>query len=383
MNIALAAGEVSGDRLGAALSRALRQHQPQLQTIGITGPAMQAAGVTSLATIDQLNVMGLTEVLAHLPRLIRFRRAVRQQLIDAGTPVFVGIDAPDFNLGLARQLRRTGIKTAQWVAPSVWAWRRYRIRKIVRSVDLLMTLFPFEPQHFDGTGLDVRYVGHPLADELPLQPDRGRARRQLGLDVDRPIVALLPGSRSAEIQRHARLVIETAQRLQKADSRLQTLLLLAQTQDIDRFKQAAGMAPSEAGILSVCGETRCGLTAADVAVAASGTVTLETLLCKTPMTVFYKLTPGSYWLARRLVRTRWVALPNVLANDDLVPERLQADATAECLTQDALRWLAQPAETQHFQQQALQIHRQLACSAAERAANVLLEKFQPNRSSLT
>lgn len=383
MNIALAAGEVSGDRLGAALSRALRQRQPELQAIGITGPAMRAAGVTSLATIDQLNVMGLTEVLAHLPRLIRFRRTVRQQLIDSGVPVFVGIDAPDFNLGLARQLRRAGIKTVQWVAPSVWAWRRYRIRKIVRSVDLLMTLFPFEPQHFADTNLDVRYIGHPLADELPLQPDRDQARVQLGLDARRPIVALLPGSRDAEIERHAQLVVETAQRLQKADSSLQTILLLAQKQHVDRFRQAAGVDPSELGLLSFCDQTRTGLTAADVAVAASGTVTLETLLCKTPMTVFYKLAPGSYWLAQRLVRTPWVALPNVLANDSLVPERLQAEATAECLTQDALRWLEQPAETQAFQQQAVKIHRQLARSAAERAADVLLEKFAPNRSHST
>ena len=381
VNIALAAGEASGDQLGAALAQALRQHQPDIRLAGITGPAMQAADVRSLATIDQLNVMGLTEVLAHLPRLIRFRRTIRQKMINSGAPVFVGIDAPDFNLGLARQLRRRGIKTAQWVAPSVWAWRRYRIKKIVRSVDLLMTLFPFEPQHFADTDLDVRYIGHPLADALPLQPDREQARSKLGLDANQPVVALLPGSRDGEIQRHARLIIETAQRLRRTDPTLQTILLLAEKQHAGRFRQAAGVDPAEVGLSSFYGQTRDGLSAADVAVAASGTVTLEALLCKTPMTVFYRLAPGSYWLAQRLVKTRWIALPNVLADDALVPERIQADATAEQLANDAMRWLDSSDQSERFQQCALHIHQRLACSAAERAATALLEKFNPGRST--
>ena len=375
MSIALAAGEASGDQLGAALAQALWQRQTSLEIMGVTGPAMQAAAVSSVASIDQLSVMGLTEVLGHLPRLVRFRRGLRRHMLNSNVSFFVGIDAPDFNLGLARQLRRRGLATAQLVAPSVWAWRRYRIKKIVRSVDLLMTLFPFEPQHFAGSGLDVRFVGHPLADELPMMPDQTKARATLNLNADAAIVALLPGSRSAEIQRHAELVVETAQRLQKADASLTTILLLAQPQHIEQFKAAAGVDPVDVGLWCFSGQTRAGLTAADVAVAASGTVTLEALLCKTPMSVFYRLSPSSYWLAQRLVQTRWVALPNVLANDDLVPERLQDQAGAEILAADALAWLEQQDRVQSFIEQATRIHNTLACSAAAQAADILLEKF--------
>ncbi|MEM7053097.1 MAG: lipid-A-disaccharide synthase [Pseudomonadota bacterium] len=375
MTIALAAGEASGDQLGAALAKALNQRCPDIQLTGVTGLAMQTAGVQSLASIEQLSVMGLTEVLRHLPHLVQFRRSLRRQLLESDSALFVGIDAPDFNLGLARQLRRRGMPTAQFVAPSVWAWRRYRISKIARSVDLLMTLFPFEAQHFVDSGLNVRYVGHPLADELPMEPDKAGARRQLALSAGQPLIALLPGSRSAEIKRHAGLMINTARELQQADASLQTMLLLAEPDHLELFRQAAGRDPAELGIALYCGQTRTGLSAADVAIAASGTVTLEALLCKTPMSVFYRLSPGSYWLAQRLVQTRWIALPNVLANDNLVPERLQQQAQAKTLAVDALCWLEQTHRAEVFRERAVQLHQQLACSAAQRAAAVLLETF--------
>ncbi|MDT8437536.1 MAG: lipid-A-disaccharide synthase [Wenzhouxiangellaceae bacterium] len=375
MRLALAAGEHSGDRLAAAVLRAMVIEQPELETFGLVGPALRAAGAEALADLDQLNVMGLAEVVRHVPRLARLRRGLAADIIARKPALFAGFDAPDFNLGLARRLRRDGIVTAQVVAPSVWAWRRYRIRRIAASLDLLLTLFPFEPELFAGTGLDARFIGHPLADEMPLEPDRIAARGALGLDAARPVIALLPGSRPGELARHARLLVETVRQLQ-ATAAIQPCLLLAAEADRARFVAAAGCDPVDAGIAVYVERTRTGLIAADVALAASGTVTLEALLARTPMVVFYRLAATSYRLARalRLVKSRWISLPNVLADTELVPERIQQAATPERLAADALAWLDDSGRRGKFEEQAEAIHRQLACNAAGQAAQALLER---------
>ena len=295
--LAIGAGEVSGDQLAAAVVVELRRRLPETALAGITGPALEAAGVERLASIDQLGVMGLFEVLGHLPRLLRLRRDLAREIVERSSAMFIGVDAPDFNLGLARRLRRKGLAAVQVVAPSVWAWRRYRIPKIARSLDLLLTLFPFEPELFGKTGLDTRCIGHPLADQMPLEPDRTAARQALGVDARGPLVALLPGSRGGEIARHAMLLRDLAERL---PGDCVPLLLLAAEADRARFVAAAGVDPAALGMQVMVGCTRQGLTAADVAIAASGTVTLEALLARTPMVVYYRLPAATWRLAKSL-----------------------------------------------------------------------------------
>ncbi|MBY6205870.1 lipid-A-disaccharide synthase [Halomonas denitrificans] len=380
MSFVLSAGETSGDALGAAVAEALRQRLGEPDLAGITGPAMRAAGVESIETIDALDVMGLFEVIGHLPRLVRLRRGLRTTIRDRCPRAFVGIDAPDFNLGLARGLKRDGIPTAHLVAPSVWAWRGYRVNKIARSLDLLLALFPFEPDCFSGTGLDCRFVGHPLADALPQSPDRAAARRDLDLPADRPIVALLPGSRGGEIRRHAALLAETARRIRRDRPDVELVVLLARDDQREAFCSAAGAdaaAETTDQLQIVTDRTRTGLTAADVALAASGTVTLEALLTRTPMVVYYRLPAATYATARalRLVRSAHVGLPNILAGRELVPERIQSEATPERLARDALDWLDDAPRRDAFRAAADELHATLARGAADRAAEALVERF--------
>jgi len=374
--IALSVGERSGDELAGAIAEALRRREPGIELLGVTGPRMRAAGVESLADVDELGVMGLFEVARHVPRLYRLRRRLRWRMLDAGVDAFVGVDSPDFNLGLACSLRRAGVATVQVVAPSVWAWRRYRIRKIARSLDLLLTLFPFEPALFKGTSLDARFVGHPLADALPRDPARGAARRALALDADDTVIALLPGSRGGEIARHAPILVELARQLETRRS-CRMLLLLADPGDRERFRAAAGIDPGRIRLEVVAGRTRDGLTAADVAVAASGTVTLEGLLCRCPLVVYYRLPAATYALAKtlRLVRSQFVSLPNVLAGEELVPERLQHDATPERLLADVEAWLDDAGRVRAYRSRADSIHARLANNAAGSAADRILERL--------
>ncbi len=376
MSFVLSAGETSGDALGAALAGALRQRLADPVLSGVTGPEMRSAGVESIETIDALDVMGLFEVIGHLPRLVRLRRGLRTTIRDRRPRAFVGIDAPDFNLGLARGLKRDGIPTAHLVAPSVWAWRGYRISKIARSLDLLLTLFPFEPDCFSGTGLDCRFVGHPLADALPQSPDRAAARRALDLPADRPVVALLPGSRGGEIGRHAALLAETAARVGRDRPDVELVVLLARENQREAFCNAAGARAVE-NLRIVTDRTRTGLTAADVALAASGTVTLEALLTRTPMVIYYRLPAATYALARtlRLVKSAHVGLPNLLAGRALVPERIQAEATPERLASDVVRWLDDAPRRDAFRATADELHATLARGAADRAAEALIERF--------
>lgn len=378
--LGLGIGEASGDLLAAAIVDSLRARSPEIELAGITGSSLECRGVESLAGVDQLNVMGLFEVLRHVPRLARLRRGLgtdfRRRRIDA----FVGVDAPDFNLGLARRLKRSGVLSVQVVAPSVWAWRRYRIGRIARSLHLLLTLFPFEPGLFTDSGLDARFIGHPLADEMPLRPDRGAARARLNLPPEATLLALLPGSRGGEIARHARLLRDLVRALSPADD-VQPVLLLAREGDRARFAAAAGAAPEEFGLRVIAGQTRDGLIAADLAVAASGTVTLEALLARTPMVVYYQLPAATYALARglNLVKSRFISLPNVLADAPLVPERIQHDATPATLLADVRAWLTDQAHRDHFAERAEALHEQLARGAADRAAEHILEKLERRR----
>jgi len=374
--LAVAAGERSGDDLGAAVAGEILRLKPDAELFGVTGPRMDAAGVERTAGIDALDVMGLFEVLKHVPRLFRFRRALARSFVDRRAAAFVGFDAPDFNIGLARALKKRGVRAIQVVAPSVWAWRAYRVARIARSLDLLLTLFPFEPEIFRRAGLNAEFIGHPLADALPFSPDRAAARDQLGLDSGKPVIALLPGSRPGEIRRHAAVVADTAERLASKQG-AETLLLLAEESHRVLFAEAAGRDPAESGMRVVSGRTRIGLTASNLALAASGTVTLEALLAKTPLVVFYRLAGSTYQLARalRLVKSRWISLPNVLAGSEIVPERIQHEATADRLAADARAWLDSPNRREDFGEIALDIHHQLARGAATNAAEAVLREL--------
>ena len=377
LRLVLSAGETSGDQIGADLARALRKLRPDIELAGLAGPQMQAAGVIPWYGLESLNVMGLSEVIGHLPRLLRLRRAFRQRCLDWQANAFVGIDAPDFNLGLARQLRAEGITAIHYVSPSVWAWRSYRVKRIARSLDLLLTLFPFEPAIYAPHGLDARFVGHHLADELSDVPERAHARAALSMPEAARVIALLPGSRRGEIDRHAGLLAETAANLRQQQPDLKLILLLASDAHRERIEGLCGPALQSAEVEIICGQTRTGLRAADLAIAASGTVTLEAFLLGCPLVVYYRLAPSTYWLARalRLVKSRYISLPNILENRALVPERLQGQACASRLSEDALAWLNNDQRRLDYQHASDRCRQQLAASAGERGAEAILARL--------
>lgn len=344
VHIVLVAGELSGDGLGAGLMAALRERCPQLTFSGVGGPAMQAQGLVSLAPLERLAVMGLVEVLRHLPGLIRLRRQLYRQIIAKPPLVFIGIDAPDFNLGLERRLRAHGIPTVHYVSPSVWAWRSWRVKKIARAVDLMLTLFPFEAAFYQCHGVPVCYVGHPLADAIPLEPetDTLAARRTLKLPDDwtnAPLVALLPGSRWGEVQRLGPLFLETAAWLRAYRPTLRFLLPAATPQLHEKLTQWCALHAPDLPIVMTQGQSQTVMAAADIVLLASGTATLEAMLLKRPMVMAYRVAPITAWLARRLVRVAHFALPNLLAGQELIPEFIQEAATVENLGKAVLRWL--------------------------------------------
>ncbi len=375
--LVLSAGEASGDQIGADLARALKQLRPDIELAGLAGPRMLAEGVVPWYGLDSLNVMGLTEVISHLPRLFRLRHQFLQRMIDWQANAFVGIDAPDFNIGLANKARRQGIGAIHYVSPTVWAWRARRIKKIAGSLDLLLTLFPFEAGIYQPHGLDTRFVGHPLARQLTDAPDRASARVALGLNNRETVIALLPGSRDGELGRHARLIGQTALRLRQQRPEARLLILLAEADHEARLRAGSASLLDDAGVEILVDRTRTGLRAADLAIAASGTVTLEAFLLECPLVVFYRLAPATYWIARglRLVRSQSISLPNILAGHRLVPERLQHHATAERLARDAQDWLDQPQRIAAYCQAASICSEQLAMDSGQIAARAILERI--------
>ncbi len=377
MRLVLCAGETSGDQIAADLARALRRADPEIELAGLAGPEMIAAGVEPWYGLDELNVMGLSEVISHLPRLLRLRRDLARRIERWRPDAFIGIDAPDFNLGLARRLKQRGLTTVHYVSPSVWAWRAGRIPRIARSLDLLLTLYPFEPELYRPHGLKSKFVGHHLADRLLEEPARAAARSQLNLADDQTTIALLPGSRAGELQRHAELLSATAAALRLARPEAELIVLLARSADRRTLEARAGPAFSGAGVRWLSGQTRLGLRAADVALAASGTVTLEAFLLGCPLVVYYRLAPLSYGLARtfRLVKSAHVSLPNILTRQPLVPEYLQQAATPERLASEALAWLDDEPRRLAYQQAAGQWADKLAIGAGECAARTILEQL--------
>lgn len=366
LRIALVAGEASGDILGSGLMRAIKARHPDAEFIGVGGPLMEAQGMTSYFPMERLSVMGLVEVLGRLKELLARRKLLIQTLIDEKPDVFIGIDAPDFTLNIELKLRQAGIKTVHYVSPSVWAWRQKRVLKIREGCDLMLTLLPFEARFYEEQGVPVRFVGHPLADTIPLQADQLAARAELGLG-EGPVVALMPGSRGGEVGRLGALFFDAAERLLAERPDIRFVLPCASPQRREQIEQL--LQGRDLPLTLLDGRSHVALAACNAVLIASGTATLEALLYKRPMVVAYRLAPLTYWILKRMVKSPYVSLPNLLAQRLLVPELLQDAATAEPLAQTLLPLLENgDAQTAGFDA----IHRTLRRDASNQAAEAVL-----------
>ncbi len=381
LRIGIVVGEASGDILGEALVKAIQASYPDSQFEGIMGPRMKALGCSSLFDAERLAVMGLIEPLKRLPELFSMRSKLIQHFTHNPPDVFIGIDAPDFNLAIEKKLKALGIKTVHYVSPSVWAWRRYRVKKIFQAVDLMLTLFPFEEGFYKQHQVPVKFVGHTLADEIPMEPDSLSARVELGLKREGPIVGLLPGSRAGEVSLLAEPFFEVAKWCLSRDARLHFVVPL-----ISEKTYAMATAELEASGLDMSrvtlflGQSRRVMAASDVLLIASGTATLEALLLKRPMVVAYKLSPLTYFLAERLVKLPYYSLPNLLAERAIVREFIQDEMVVSDMGAALLALLNDEEATAELKREYVSIHRHLKCGASEQAARAVFDLLGLDRS---
>ena len=376
LRVAFVAGEASGDILGSGLMEALRQQHPNIEFLGVGGPRMEALGLRSSFPMERLAVMGLVEVLGRLPELLRRRKKLFNELVAAQPDVFIGIDAPDFNLDLELKLRQKGIKTVHYVSPSVWAWRQKRVFKIREACDLMLTLFPFEAAFYRDFDVPVRFVGHPLADTIALDIDRGAAREKLNLPLDATVIALLPGSRGGEVERLGSLFLDSAELLNKTYPDWQFVLPCANSA---RREQVESMlAGRDLPVTLLDGQSHEALSACNGVIIASGTAALEALLHNRPMTVVYRVAPLTYRILKRLVKSPYISLPNLLAGKLLVPELIQDQATPENIAQTfAPLVLDGSVQTEAFSA----IHQQLRLDASAQAAEAVLALVENGRAN--
>jgi lipid-A-disaccharide synthase len=372
LRFALVAGEASGDQLGAGLVEELRGRYPGAEFAGIGGERMRAAGMQAWHDCSELAVMGLAEVLRHLPRLWLLRRRLGERLLEWKPDVFVGIDAPDFNLGLEKRLKRAGLRTVHYVSPSVWAWREGRAARIGASADLVLCLFPMEPAIYGRHGIAARFVGHPLADSFALRPDAGAARASLGLPVDKPVLALLPGSRRGEIGRLLAPFLEAAGRVHEEFQDL-VIAIPAANGDCRRIIEAGLSASGMSNVALYDGRAHEVMVASDVVLLASGTAALEAMLAKRPMVVGYRISALSHRIvsALGLLRISRYSLPNVLANEPVVPELMQDDCTPANLADALLLWLRDPEAIARLRPRFEAIHERLRQGASAKAADAI------------
>lgn len=370
--IAMVVGEASGDLLGADLMRAILKKVPDCQFVGIGGEKMHALGFTSFYPMERLAVMGIVDVLPRLRELVAMRKALAERFIANPPTLFIGIDAPDFNLGLEAKLKLVGITTAHYVSPSVWAWRQGRIKKIKEAVDLMLTLFPFEAKFYQQHDAPVAFVGHPLADQIPLKVEQQAARERLGLSIDQPVLAVLPGSRKGELKHLAPTFIKTMAALKVQIPQLTFVVPAANKQRHEQFTQQLKALAPQLPVNVIDGQAHGAMAAADVVLLTSGTATLEAMLLKRPMVVAYKWGWLSHLLISPWVKTPYISLPNLLAEEAMVEEFVQQDVTESNLTQALLRCF-ESAEVVRLRRRFDEIHRQLKCNASEQAATALLK----------
>jgi lipid-A-disaccharide synthase len=375
MNLALVAGEASGDLLAGLLLAGVKRRWPQAQLAGIGGPRMAEHGFEAWWPHDKLAVRGYVEVLRHYREIKGIREALAERLLRERPDVFIGVDAPDFNLGLEKRLKAAGIKTVHFVCPSIWAWRGGRAKKMAASVDHVLCLFPFEPELLRVHGIAASYVGHPLADAIPLEPPRAAARAALGYSESDAVVAVLPGSRRSEIQYIAPAFLQAVARLARQQPRLKFVLPVAPGLRVLIEPLVQQHAP-EAPLQVTDGRSHAALAACDVTLIASGTATLEAALFKRPMVIGYNMHPVSWMLMKRLRYQPWVGLPNILAREFLVPELIQEQCTPQALATAVQRWLDDPAACDRLRHRFEDQHRQLRQDTAARATDAIAQILQ-------
>ncbi|MDM3870275.1 lipid-A-disaccharide synthase [Porticoccus sp. W117] len=378
ITIGIVAGEASGDQLGAGLIFALRKRFPNARFEGVGGEKMIAEGFHSLYPMERLSVMGIVEPLKRLPELLRMRSNLYKHFRDSKPALFIGIDSPDFTIHLEGKLRRAGVTTAHYVSPSVWAWRQGRVKTIARSVDHILTLFPFESRFYQQHGVPETCVGHPLADKLPMENDTAAAREQLGLSGGKPLLALLPGSRGSEVAQLGTLFLQVAQKLEQQVEGIRFVIPAANPHRRQQIDELVKQFPN-LDITVTDGNALLAMAAADALLVASGTVTLEAMLLKKPMVVSYRMGKGSYAIFSRLVKVPHVALPNLLADQRLVPELIQDDATVDNISEELLNYLNNPERTQQLVDEFTQLHQLLRRKASETAADSLSKLIERSR----
>ncbi|AAP95737.1 lipid-A-disaccharide synthase [[Haemophilus] ducreyi] len=375
--IALVAGEISGDILGAGLINALKIHYPNARFIGVAGPQMIQAGCQTLFDMEELAVMGLAEVVKHLPRLLKRRKQVIQTMLQQQPDIFIGIDAPDFNLTIEQKLKAKGITTIHYVSPSVWAWRQDRIHKIKRATNLVLAFLPFEKAFYDRFNVACRFIGHTMADAIALKPNRTEACQILNIDENQRYLAILAGSRASEVDFLAEPFLKAALLLKQKYPDLQCLVPLVNQQRIQQFEQIKARVAPSLPVKILKGNARQAMIAADATLLASGTAALEAMLCKSPMVVGYKLKPTSYWLAKRLIKTKYISLPNLLADDMLVPELIQDECNPENLAWYLGNYLADDIDNKKQQNELKQrftdLHKMIQCDADSKAAQAVID----------
>ena len=378
--IALVAGEVSGDILGAGLIRQLKIHYPQARFIGIAGPRMLAEGCESLVDMEELSVMGLAEILKHLPRLLKIRNNVIRTMLREKPDVYIGIDAPDFNLGVELKLKANGIKTIHYVSPSVWAWRQNRIHKIAKATHQVLAFLPFEKAFYDKFNVPCRFVGHTMADAVPLKPNRIEARQRLNLDANQRYLAILVGSRGSEVAFLTEPFLQTALLLKQRFPDLQFLVPLVNEKRRTQFEAIKAQVAPNLAMHVIDGNARQVLIAADAALLASGTAALEAMLCKSPMVVGYKMKALTYCLAKRLVKSKYISLPNLLADEMLVPEMIQDECDPALLAEKlAVYFSTEEAALEHRRvliQRFTDLHRLIQCGADQQAAQAVIDLLE-------
>jgi lipid-A-disaccharide synthase len=381
LRVGLVAGEASGDTLGADLIESLRRVAPEAQFFGVAGPKMQAAGCICWEPAESFAVMGLFEVLTHLPRLLKLLSRITRMFLSERPDVFVGIDAPDTNLRIAKKLRAAGIPTVQYVSPQVWAWRQGRARAIHAAVDLVLCLLPFEKRFYDQHGIRAEFVGHPLADAIPLKVDRGAAREALGLPQQASVVALLPGSRRGEVTLLASDLAATARWMQAERPGLVFVAPLANRATREIFAATLAREAPEVQVRMFEGRAQAVLTAADVVLTASGTATLETALCKRPMVVIYRAGALTAWILRHtnLIKAKFFSQPNLLADRRLVGEYFQNDIIPESIGAELLMWLDNAERRSALEESFQQIHAELRRNAGSLAAQAIIALLAQRR----
>jgi lipid-A-disaccharide synthase len=384
MIITLVAGEASGDQLGAALIRAIREQQPGTRFAGIGGPLMNAEGMDCWWDSGQLSVMGLFEVTKHLPRLLRLRKQLVARLLELKPDVFIGIDAPDFNLGVEKQLKAKAIPVIHYVSPTVWAWRSGRVKTIAKSTDRVMCLFPFEPEYYRREALAADYTGHPMADEIPFDVSIESARQSLGIESAGTCIAILPGSRTSEIEKLSAPMLDAAAILAKQNPHTR-FLMPAATSSARRHFESELLRYPDLNCHVFSSRAKDVMAAADIVICASGTATLEVMLVNRPMVVCYRLAAMTYRLAKwfKLIKSRYFSLPNILAAEKMVPELLQHDVTGQHIADEVTRWLSQPEKCRALKDRFDLLHQQLRIDAAATAAHVVLKHIANTRDQVS